>query len=111
MATSIIPTNKEVEVLYSNSTHQNDIGKTLTLAEDITKYSNLQIVLYGTSMVSAQKCILSLNNLYRNLDSSYYPVVFNNTNGTVRLVLNGTTLTFTSSSFSSAFVGRVLGIK
>lgn len=110
MATSTIKTG-HATILYGNSTYRNDIGKTITLSDDIKNYEFLRITLYGSSQVSAQKCMLTIPNMCEDVGSGNYPVAFNGTNFVARLNINGTEIGFTSCTASAAFIANVRGFK
>lgn len=110
MATSTIKTG-HATILYGNGTYRNDIGKTITLSDDIKNYEFLRITLYGSSLVSAQKCLLTIPNMCEDIGSGNYPVAFNGTNYVARLNINGTEIGFTSCTASAAFIANVRGFK
>ena len=110
MAISTVKSGHPV-ILYGNNTYRNDIGKTITLLHDIKDYEFLRITLYGSSNVSAQKCILTIPNMCGDVGSGNYPVAFNGTNYVARLLISGTEITFTSCTASTAFIANVRGFK
>lgn len=111
MATSKIPAQHKVETLYTNTTYRNDIGKTLTLSDDISEYESLRVAVYGTTIGGTHRSFISINLGHISSISGQFPISCNAVLGAVRLSFASNKLQVLSSSYSALCVGEVVGMK